>query len=217
MDSITPAKYTKLYVAISGIIGAGKTTLAQALGTALDCPVYCEAVHENPYLAKFYNDQERYAFQLQVHLLNQRFAQQQQIAWSKRPAVQDRSIYEDRVFAKMLTTADKMSPLDYNTYIELSENMMHFMKKPTLIVHLDVTPERSLERIRARARACEDGITIEYLRALHAGYEEFIAEISREIPVIRIDWNEFHSATAVASAIKEKCETMQNINVIKFS
>ena len=88
------------FIGISGIIGAGKTTLAQALGEELHLPVYYENVAGNSYLADFYADQAKYAFPLQVHLLNQRFRQHQQIIWTGG-GVQDRTIYEDTVFAKV--------------------------------------------------------------------------------------------------------------------
>lgn len=63
--------------------------------------------------------------------------------------------------------------------------MSNFMRKPNLIVHLDVTPEESLERIKMRARGCETGVTLEYLKLLHAGYEEFLTDIAKVIPVIK--------------------------------
>jgi len=215
-EYVVGQQHLNTYIAISGIIGAGKSTLATALARVLRCPAYFESVGENPILPKFYADQQRYAFILQVHLLNKRFAQQQQIIWSRLPAVQDRSIYEDRVFAKMLTDSGKMSTDEFNTYCELFDNMMHFMERPTLIVHLDVTPEESLRRIRLRERGCESGITLEYLQALHAGYETFLAEISRKIPVIRVDWAKWHDAEAVAAAIKLKMENVHNISSIKL-
>lgn len=74
-------------------------------------------------------------------------------------------------------------------------------KKPNLIVHLDVTPEESKRRIELRERECEKGISIEYLRGLHAAYEEFIVEIARIIPVIRVNYNKFRTAQEMAEMI----------------
>jgi deoxyadenosine kinase len=82
--------------------------------------------------------------------------------------VQDRTIYEDSVFARMLRNAGLMDERDYQTYVSLFNNMSNFMKKPNIIVHLDVTPEESLRRIRSRSRDCEAGITLEYLQGLYA-------------------------------------------------
>ena len=78
------------------------------------------------------------------------------------------------------------------------------MKKPNIIVHLDVTPEESFRRIQMRSRGCESGISLEYLQNLHDAYESFIAQISRMIPVIKIDYEDFHSADEMASVIAKE-------------
>lgn len=130
-----------LFIGISGLIGAGKSTLATALAKELNLPVYYEPVIDNEYLADFYQDMEKYSFQLQVYLLNKRFKQQQQIIWEGKGGVQDRTIYEDSVFARMLRDSGHMDERDFRTYMELFSNMSNFMKKPNVIVHLDVSPE----------------------------------------------------------------------------
>ena len=141
-----------LFIGISGIIGAGKSTLARALGEHLDIDVYYEPVEDNEYLEDFYRDTARHSFAMQVYLLNRRFQQHQEIIWRARPAVQDRTIYEDSVFAKMLSDTGLMEPRDYRTYLQLFKNMSNFMCKPNLIVYLDVDPETSFERVHKRAR-----------------------------------------------------------------
>jgi len=193
--------FENLFIGISGLIGAGKSTLAAALGEHLGFDVYYEPVEENEYLADFYRDTPRYAFAMQVYLLNLRFRQHQEIIWRGRSAIQDRTIYEDSIFAKMLARNGLMDERDYRTYVELFRHMSNFMCKPNVIVFLDVTPERSLERIQARARGPEQVITLEYLRALDQGYREFIAEISRVLPVIRVDYDQFATAREMAEVI----------------
>ena len=94
--------YDRLFIGIAGMIGAGKSTLATALGKHLDIDVYYEPVKDNEYLEDFYRDTARYSFATQIYLLNRRFQQHQEIIWKGRSAVQDRTIYEDSVFAKML-------------------------------------------------------------------------------------------------------------------
>jgi deoxyadenosine kinase len=94
-----------MFISISGLIGAGKTTLATALAKELNLPVYYEPVIDNEYLSDFYGDPKKYSFALQIYLLNRRFRQQQQIVWQGVGGVQDRTIYEDSVFAKMLRDA----------------------------------------------------------------------------------------------------------------
>ena len=116
--------------------------------------------------------------------------------------MQDRTIYEDSIFAKMLAETGLMDERDYRTYLELFPHMSNFMCKPNLIVYLDVSPERSLERIHSRGRDMESGISLEYLTALYNGYEEFISDISRLIPVIRVDYDRFATAEEMAEVIE---------------
>jgi deoxyadenosine kinase len=196
--------FERLFIGIAGMIGAGKSTLAHALGEHLDIDVYCEPVDDNEYLADFYRDTARYSFATQIYLLNRRFQQHQEIIWKGRSAVQDRTIYEDSIFAKMLVEIGLMEERDYRTYQALFAHMSNFMCRPNVIVYLDVSPERSLERIRGRSRDVESGISSEYLSALYRGYEEFITDISRTIPVIRIDYDRFGTAKEMADVIQRE-------------
>jgi len=193
-----------VFIGISGLIGAGKSTLATALGKRLNLPVYYEPVQDNIYLEDFYKDIKTHSFAMQVYLLNKRFSQQQVIIWQGKGGVQDRTIYEDSIFAKMLRDSGLMQERDYDTYISLFQHMSNFMKKPNVIVHLDVSPEESHRRIAMRARGCESGITIDYLRNLKRAYDVFIMEISRLIPVIKVNYERFHTVDEMAEAIAEK-------------
>ena len=135
--------FGNIFIGIAGMIGAGKSTLAAALGQHLGIDCYYEPVADNEYLADFYRDTARYSFAMQVYLLNRRFQQHQEIIWRGRSAVQDRTIYEDSIFAKMLAKTGLMDERDYRTYVELFRNMSNFMCKPSVIVYLDVSPEAS--------------------------------------------------------------------------
>jgi deoxyadenosine kinase len=94
--------------------------------------------------------------------------------------------------------------------------MSNFMKKPNIIVHLDLSPQDALERIRMRNRGCESGISLEYLESLHAAYEEFIAEIARVIPVIKVDYSEFRSVDEMAMRILAEYEKIANIRSVTW-
>eukprot|EP00658_Telonema_sp_P-2_P060290 TRINITY_DN49242_c0_g1_i2.p1 TRINITY_DN49242_c0_g1~~TRINITY_DN49242_c0_g1_i2.p1 ORF type:complete len:213 (+),score=41.75 TRINITY_DN49242_c0_g1_i2:1-639(+) len=205
-----------VFIGISGLIGAGKTTLAEKLAEKLGLPVYYEPVIDNVYLEDFYTDMSKYAFPLQIFLLNKRFKQQQQIVWEGKGGVQDRTIYEDSVFARMLRDAGHMDHRDYQTYCELFQNMSNFMKKPNIIVHLDVTPQEALDRILERARGCETGITLEYLEGLHAAYDVFIAEIARVIPVIKVDYSQFKTPEQMAEKIAFEYSRIANIRNVTW-
>jgi deoxyadenosine kinase len=196
--------YDRLFIGIAGMIGAGKSTLATALGEHLDIDVYYEPVKDNEYLEDFYKDTARYSFATQIYLLNRRFQQHQEIIWKGRSAVQDRTIYEDSVFAKMLVGLGLMEERDYRTYQSLFEHMSNFMCRPNVIIYLDVSPERSMERIEMRSRGVESGISMDYLKALYQGYEDFIADISRLTPVIRVDYDRFRTVEEMADVIQRE-------------
>ena len=191
----------RMFIGIAGMIGAGKSTLARALGEHLDFDVYYEPVADNEYLEDFYRDTARYSFAMQIYLLNRRFQQHQEIIWKSRSAIQDRTIYEDSIFAKMLVQIGLMDERDYRTYQSLFDHMSNFMCRPNVIVYLDVKPERSMERIKSRSRGVESGITMEYLEALYAGYKGFIDDISRVLPVISVDYDRFGTAEEMAEVI----------------
>jgi deoxyadenosine kinase len=212
----TEAHFDNVFIGISGLIGAGKSTLAKALGETLNLPVYYEPVVDNVYLEDFYKDMKTYAFPLQIFLLNKRFKQQQQIIWQGKGGVLDRTIYEDGVFARMLRDSGHMDERDYRTYMELFQNMSNFMQKPNIIVHLDVSPEESFRRIKMRARDCESCVPLEYLTALHAAYEIFIKDISRVIPVIKVDYQRFRTAEEMAQLIKTEYAKIANIRSVTF-
>lgn len=190
-----------MFIGIAGMIGAGKSTLATSLAKHLGIKAYYEPVENNEYLADFYRDTAKYSFQMQVYLLTRRFQQHQEIIWRGESAVQDRTIYEDSVFAAMLAKSGLMEERDYRTYKQLFRYMSNFMCKPNVIVYLDVTPERSLERIKMRNRDVETNVSIGYLRNLYDEYQIFLKDISRVIPVISIDYDHFATVDEMAAVI----------------
>jgi deoxyadenosine kinase len=204
-----------LHIAISGIIGVGKTKLATALGKAMGVPPYYEPVDGNPYLAPFYANMTEHAFALQIHLLNVRFEQQQEITRLRRGAVQDRSVFEDTVFAKMLCNGGHMSRQNLDTYTRLFQNMSQFMHRPNLIVFLDVPPDIALARIKERGRECEQSITLAYMEQLHAEYLDFITEIAGLVPVVHIDYSTFPPVEKVVQAVRDAYARSRNVPLLK--
>jgi deoxyadenosine kinase len=178
-------------IAIAGNIAVGKSTLAAALSAALGLPLYKEEVSGNPVLPLFYADMKAHSFVLQIHLLNKRFEQERLISCSGKGGIQDRTIYEDHIFAKALHDAGLMTTLEYNTYLMTAENMFKGMDRPNLIIFLWAPPEVCFDRKELRCnqnpgREMEkQTVTLEYLTTLDAGYEDFMGDLSKIIPVLK--------------------------------
>jgi len=171
-------------------IGSGKTFFSDYFGKRYRIKVYHESAPDEEKLQQYYLDMKRYAFSLQIHFLTQRSILQDSIPLNE-PAIVDRTPYEDTVFAHMLRGMGLISPEDYDTYVKQAGVVYNKMRRPTVIVYLDVPPTISLQRIRSRGRKMEAGIDLQYLVNLYASYELFLKEISRTIPVIRVDWSVF--------------------------
>ena len=200
-------------IGISGIIGVGKSTLTNDIGHKLNCEILKEPVETNEYLSNFYEDMSKFAFPMQIYLLNHRFKQHQQMVWSYKSTIQDRTIYEDVIFAKMLNESQLMTDLDFQTYISLFQNMSNFLHRPDLIVYLDVEPEEALRRINLRSRDCESGMSIEYLRKLKMGYEDWLEDIKDRIPVLYVDWNQFKDTDEIIFKINEMLKNKKGLIV----
>ena len=194
-----------MFIGIAGIIGAGKSTLCQQLADHLGYDAYNEPVKDNPYLEDFYADMNRWGAMMQIHLLFRRFEQHQQIVWNKGlGAVQDRTIYEDTIFARMLHESGLINQRDYETYVGHFNLMKRFLVYPDVLIYLRVAPEVSMQRIKLRGRDAEGGITIEYMKKLHQGYESFIGEMDNYTRVLTLEWNEYREVNEVAQLVKEK-------------
>lgn len=197
-----------MHIAITGNIGAGKTTLAEQLARHYGWEVLYEAVDGNPYLADFYDDMPRWAFNLQVYFLNSRFAQVKQIRAIReanagqhqppRTVVQDRTIYEDAaIFARNLADSGRMSQRDYETYLNLFANMMSLVQPPDLMIYLRADLPKLRGQIEKRGRSYEKTISDEYLLSLNRLYDQFASTYS-ESDLLVLDVNQLDYATRPA-------------------
>ncbi|MFO0747456.1 MAG: deoxynucleoside kinase [Myxococcota bacterium] len=207
---------SKAFIGTAGLIGVGKTTITRALGAHLGLEVYHEPLEDNVYLEDFYADTARWSFAMQVYLLNRRFQQHQEIIWRGRGAVQDRTIYEDSIFARVLVDMKLMHPRDYETYLALYRNLSNFMCRPTAIVYLHATPEACHERIKRRGRGFESVVSLEYLQRLYEAYEDFVVNIARTIPVIRVDWENFGHVEKLADAITREVTRASYLRTVEL-
>lgn len=177
----------KWFVAVSGNIGSGKSTVTTLLSEKLGWTPYYEVVDENPYLSDFYGDMSRWSFHLQVFFLSKRFQHHQQIARAGDSIVQDRTIYEDaEIFARNLYLHGQMDERDFRNYHELFTTMLQFLRPPDLILYLKASVPTLVHRIKTRARDFEQRIPTEYLAQLNVRYAEWVEHFSL-CPVVTID------------------------------
>ena len=165
----------KRFVAIAGNIGVGKSTLTALLREQLDWEPFFEAVKDNPYLADFYADMQRWSFHSQIYFLSRRLRHHWQLLQRTNSVIQDRTVYEDaEIFARNLYQQGLMVERDYHSYCELYEVVTAVLPPPDLIVYLRASVSTLQERIRRRGRPYEQNIAMTYLEQLNELYEEWI-------------------------------------------
>lgn len=180
-----------MHIAIAGNIGSGKTTLTRLLANRYGWTPRYEPVDNNPYLADFYNDMKRWAFNLQIYFLNKRFKEVVEISKSNDTIIQDRTIFEDaRIFAPNLHDQGYMSDRDFENYSDLFDLMMSLVKWPQLMIYIRSSIPTLVRHIEKRGRDYEKSIRIDYLAGLQKRYEEWIEGYKGEM--IIIDGDKLH-------------------------
>ncbi len=165
-----------MHIAIAGNIGSGKTTLTGLLAKHFGWQPHYEDVDTNPYLHSFYEDMQRWSFNLQVYFLNSRFRQIVDIRKSGKTIIQDRTIYEDAyIFAPNLHHMNLMTTRDFDNYQSLFELMSEFLQPPDLLIYLRASVPTLVRQIQKRGREYEEGIRLDYLKRLNDRYENWIA------------------------------------------
>lgn len=168
-------KNKKVFVSIAGNIGSGKSSLTNLIAKEFNWKPYYEKVNNNPYLKDFYNDMNRWSFNLQVYFLSHRFKTHKEILDKKKSVIQDRSIYEDaEIFAKNLYKLGKMNKRDYQNYRKLFQEMTYFLQPPDLLIYLRSGLPKLIKQIKLRGREFEQNIDTGYLERLNTSYEDWI-------------------------------------------
>ncbi len=164
-----------MHIAVAGNIGSGKTTLTRLLAKHYGWKPHFEDVDDNPYLNDFYEDMQRWSFNLQIYFLNSRFGQIVDIRRKGDTVIQDRTIYEDaHIFAPNLHIMGLMSTRDFNNYLNLFSLMSSLIQPPDLLIYLRGSVPTLVSQIQKRGRDYEKNIRLDYLQRLNERYEAWI-------------------------------------------
>ena len=180
-----------MYVAIEGVIGVGKTTLARLLQPAFEAEIILEVFEENPFLSDFYSDRERYAFQTQIFFLLSRYHQQRrtvhEIVTTGKNLLSDYTFAKDALFAGINLKGDEL-----DMYHKVHEALAEKIQKPDLLVYLQATTETLMQRIALRDRPYERQMERAYIDELNRAYDDFFAKPFDHTPVLTIDTNDLN-------------------------
>lgn len=200
-----------MYIAIAGNIGSGKTTLTGILTERYGAKAYYEDV-DNPYINDFYDDMNRWAFQLQIYFLGSRIQQTlDMLSEGSEHIFQDRTIYEDaHIFAGNLHQMGLMSSRDFATYIKLFNISTSLIPKPDLLIYLKASVPTLVSQIRRRGREYEQNIDSEYLQRLNDKYNDWIDNVyDGEVFVIDKDKDDFVENASVLDSLYERLEQIR--------
>ena len=177
-----------MYIAIEGVIGVGKTTLARLLAPAFDADLLLEVFEENPFLSDFYSDRQRYAFQTQMFFLLSRYHQQRRgvtaILEAGKSLLSDYTFAKDSLFARINLRGDEL-----DMYCRVHEALAEKIPMPDLLVYLRADTNILMQRIALRDRSYERNMEQNYIEELNRAYEEFFSQPYDGTPVLTIDTN----------------------------
>ncbi len=201
-----------MHIAVAGNIGSGKTTLTNMLAKHYNWDVQLEDMDDNPYISDFYEDMQRWSFNLQVYFLNVRFNNVRKIRESNKTVIQDRTIYEDAcIFAPNLHAMGLMSTRDFDNYISLYNSLNSMIQPPDLLIYLRGSIPTLVKQIQQRGRDYEDSIRLDYLKRLNERYEAWISTYKTgKLIILDIDELDFESDSTDANFVINKIEAELN-------
>lgn len=180
-----------MYVAIEGVIGVGKTTLARLLQSPFDAEILLEVFEENPFLSDFYSDRERYAFQTQIFFLLSRYHQQRrtvhELLGTGKNLFADYTFAKDALFAQINLKGDEL-----DMYYKVHEALAEKIQKPDLVVYLQASTDTLMQRIAFRDRPYERQMERSYINDLNIAYDEFFSKPLDHTPILTIDTNDLN-------------------------
>lgn len=196
-----------MHIGVAGNIGSGKTTLTKMLATHYGWVPKFESVTYNPYLEDYYKDIPRWSYNLETYFLAQRFKDVLEIAKSKAVIIQDRTLAEGVcIFVRNNLELGNLSQRDYETYMQLYEEMMSMVSPPDLLIYLKSSIPHLVANIQKRGRAYEQSISLEYLGGLNRRYEEWIASYEGRLLTINADDLDFQNNPEDFSSITDRID-----------
>ncbi len=183
-----------MQISVAGNIGSGKTTLTSLLAKHYGWEAHFEDTEDNPYLNDFYEDMQRWSFNLQIYFLQNRFNKIMEFRESGKDVIMDRTIYEDAyIFAPNLHAMNLMSKRDFDNYVSLFDLMNSLVKAPDLLIYLRSSVPNLVNNIQKRGREYETSIRLDYLNRLNERYEAWISEYNEgKLLIIDVDANHFN-------------------------
>ena len=195
-----------MHIAIAGNIGSGKTTLTSLLAKHYKWEPHYEDVDDNPYLNDFYQDMQRWSFNLQIYFLNSRFNQIIEIRKLGKDVIQDRTIYEDAfIFAPNLHSMGLMTTRDFENYFTLFNLISSLIEPPDLLIYLRASIPTLVNQIQKRGRKYESSIRLDYLKRLNERYEAWIESYNLgKLLIVDADNHNFPENTEDLSNVIDK-------------
>lgn len=201
-----------MLIAVAGNIGSGKTTLTKLLSNYYKWDPQFEDADNNPYINDFYEDMQRWSFNLQVSFLSERFKKMIEIRERGKTVIIDRTIYEDAyIFAPNLHAMGLMPTRDYENYSNLFELTSSLIQAPDLLIYLRATVPTLVNQIQNRGRKYEDSIRLDYLKRLNERYEAWISGYSQgKLLIIDVDKTNFIENKEDLSSVINKIDAQIN-------
>ena len=201
-----------MQISVAGNIGSGKTTLTSLLAKHYDWEAHYEDTEDNPYLNDFYEDMQRWSFNLQIYFLQNRFNKIMHFRENGKDVIMDRTIYEDAyIFAPNLHAMGLMSTRDFDTYQALFTNIKISVDAPDLTIYLRSSIGNLVGQIQKRGREYEDSIRLDYLKRLNERYEAWISTYKDgKLLIIDVDDIDFENNPEHLGAIINKIDAEIN-------
>ena len=201
-----------MLIAVAGNIGSGKTTLTKLLANYYKWDPQYEDADNNPYINDFYEDMQRWSFNLQVSFLSERFNKMIEIRKKGKTVIVDRTIYEDAyIFAPNLHAMGLMPSRDFENYSNLFEMTSSLIEAPDLLIYLRATVPTLVNQIQKRGRKYEDSIRLDYLKRLNERYEAWVSSYNQgNLLIIDVDKTNFIENKEDLSSVISKIDAQIN-------